>query len=98
MRATKLPQTPLQRVVGFDVAEEIYDDLPFVSQIILDLRMEGYVMQDIADTLGLPYTTVYDTFMRARHYLANSKLKLILETRQYYKENHPIVLDRYEDE
>lgn len=98
MRPTKLPLTPLQKVVGFDVAEEIYDSLPFTSQIILDLKMEECTTQEIADVLGLPYTTVYDTFVRARHYLAQSKLRTILETRLYYKENHPIVAERYGDD
>lgn len=94
MNPTRLPMTPLQRIVGFEVAEEIYDKLPLTSQVVLDLRMEGYTMQEIADTIGIPYTTVYDNFVRARFHLA--KLKLTLETRQYYKETHPIVIDQTE--
>lgn len=93
MRTTKLPPTPLQQVVGFDVAEEIYDNLPLSSQVIIDLRMAGFTLQDIAKCLGLPYTTVYDNLTRSRFHLA--KLKLTLEVRQFYKETHRIVAEDY---
>lgn len=92
MRASRLPRTPLQQVLGFDVAEEIYDLLPMTSQIIIDLKIMGYTNHDIAECLGLPYTTVYDEFKRAQITLATSKLKQILDNRLHYRENHPIVL------
>lgn len=90
---TNLPMTPLQRIVGFDVAEETYDGLPFLTQIILDLKIEGYNDSDIARVLGMPRVTVIDTFRRARSFLANSKMKLVLETRVYYRETHASVMD-----
>lgn len=90
---TKLPMTPLQRVVGFDVAEETYDLLPELSQVILDLKIEGWNDSDIARVLGMPRVTVIDMFRRARHFLANSKMKMILEARIYYRETHSTVVD-----
>lgn len=99
MRETKLPPTPLQKVVGFNVAEEIYDELPFTTQIIIDLRIEGLVLHDIAAVFEQPYTTIADNFYRARHYMAMQKFKAILENRQHYRENHPIVArDRRDEE
>lgn len=89
-----LEPTPLQRVVGFEVAEETYDLLPLFAQLILDCKIEGYTEQDIAAALGLAQSTVNDTFKRARYALLKSKLRLILESRLYYRENHPIVMDR----
>jgi predicted DNA-binding protein YlxM (UPF0122 family) len=96
MRQNKLPKTPLQEIVGFDVAEEIYDQLPLSSQTILDLKMSGFSTQQIADCIGIPYTTVYDNLVRSRFYLA--KLKLTLEIRQYYKETHTIVAEGYNND
>lgn len=55
--------------------------------------MEGFTLHEIADCIGLPYTTVYDNLTRSRFHLA--KLKLTLETRQFYKETHPIVSESY---
>lgn len=92
MRQTKLPPTPLQKIVGFPVAEEIYDELPLSAQIVIDLRIEGYSMQQIADVLEMPRITIYDQFVRSRHHMA--KLKLTLETRQHYKETHYLVSEQ----
>lgn len=90
---TKLPMTPLQRVVGFDVAEETYDLLPLTAQIILDLKIEGYNDSDIARVLGIPRVTAIDMFRRARSLLAESKMKMVLESRVYYRETHYSVVD-----
>jgi len=88
MKNDKLEMTPLQKVVGFEVAEETYDQLPFMAQLILDLKIVGWKDSDIARCLNMPRTTVVDTFTRTRYALANSKLKMILETRVYYRETH----------
>lgn len=93
MKKNQLEMTPLQRIVGFDVAEEIYDNLPIFAQYILDLKIEGWTEQDIALALGCAQSTVNDTFRRARHYLLTSKLKLILETRVHYRETHYTAVD-----
>lgn len=91
MRELKLKPTPLQQVLGFDVAEEIYDMLPIKAQLILDLRIEGYREMDIARALDMPQATVNDIFMRTRHALLNSKMHMILENRVYYRETHQTV-------
>lgn len=93
MRNNSLPKTPLQTIVGFDVAEDTYDQLPFMAQLILDLRIEGWREMDIARALGIPQATVNDIFRRTRYALANSKLKMILETRVFYQETHYSVVD-----
>jgi len=90
---SSLSMTPLQKLLGFDVAEEMYDQLPLTVQLILDLKIEGYNDSDIARALGMPRVTVIDMFRRSRHTLLRSKLKLILETRVYYRETHTTVLD-----
>lgn len=95
--STRILKTPLQRIVGFDVAEEIYDQLEFNEQIILDLKMEGWVETDIAEALGFGQPWVNILFHRARYKLANSKLRQILELRAYYKETHTQVLDTVEE-
>lgn len=90
----RLPPTPLQRIVGFEVAEEIYDNLPLYAQYILDLKIAGYSETQIAATLGVAQSTVNETFKRARYYLLESKLHLILEARIHYREINPIVMER----
>jgi predicted XRE-type DNA-binding protein len=98
MKKDKLPMTPLQIVVGFDVAEETYDKLPFMAQLILDLRIEGWKEMDIARALNIPQPTVNDIFRRTRYALADSKLKMILENRVYYRETHASVKDESSNE
>lgn len=97
MKTTSLQPTPLQNLLGFDVAEEVYDQLPFLVQIILDLKIEGWNDSDIARGLGMPRVTVIDTFRRARHTLIKSKLKLVLDTRVYYRETHSSIVEGKED-
>lgn len=89
----KLKLTPLESVLGFDVAEELYDELPFMAQLILDLKIVGYTDSDIARCLGMPRTTVVDTFRRSRTTLAMEKMKRILETRVFYMETHKSIAD-----
>jgi DNA-directed RNA polymerase specialized sigma24 family protein len=90
---TNLQPTPLQRVVGFEVSEEIYDQLPLFAQCILDLKIEGYSEPQIASALGIAQSNVHMIFKQARHQLLKSKLHVILEARQVYRENTPIVMD-----
>lgn len=92
-KLTRLEATPLQKIVGFEVAEEIYDLLPLNAQLIIDLKIEGWTEQEIAIALNCAQSTVNDTFKKARHTLLRSKLHMILEMRQHYRETHPQVLD-----
>jgi DNA-directed RNA polymerase specialized sigma24 family protein len=90
----KLEQTPLQKILGFELAEEIYDLLPLRAQVIIDLKIEGYTEQEIAQALDVAQSTISDTLKKARHVLVKSKLHLILESRQHYKDINPLVLDK----
>lgn len=91
-------KTPLQRIVGFEVAEELYDRLELYEQLILDLRIEGWVETDIAKALNISQSWVNILMHRARYKLADSKLRTILEDRQSYKEQHYLVMEGVDDE
>lgn len=94
MKKVRYERTPLQRVVGIDVAEEIYDTLPMFAQYILDLKIEGYTEKEIAQALGVSQSRVSEIFHQSRHFLIKSKLRLILDTRIFYRETHTTVLDK----
>lgn len=83
--------TPLQRVLGFEAAEETYDLLDFREQLIVDLRIEGWSQHEIGEALGLSQGWVSIIFRRIRFKLADSNLRQTLEIRQHYKENTPQV-------
>ena len=83
--------TPLQRLLGFEAAEETYDLLDFREQLIIDLRIEGWSQHEIGEALGLSQGWVSIIFKRIRFKLAESNLRRTLEIRQYYKENHQVV-------
>ena len=98
-KEVKLANTPLQRILGFEVAEEIYDLLPLHAQVILDLKIEGYHEQDIGEAMGISQQYVSKIFRQSRAALLKSKLHLILEARQHYRETNPIVMDNnYQEE
>lgn len=80
--------TPLQRVLGFEAAEETYDLLDFREQLILDLRIEGWSQHEIGEALGLSQGWVSIIFRRIRFKLADSNLRRTLELRQHYKETN----------
>lgn len=93
-------KTPLEKVVGFEVAEELYDLLDINEQLILDLKIMGVTEHDIGEILGVSQSTVNVLHRQIRVKLADSKLRLILETRQYFRESNPIVSgkgDNYEE-
>ena len=89
-------KTPLERVVGFPIAEELYDLLELTEQTLLDLKIMEVPEHDIAKVLGVSQTTVNTMSHRIRIKLADSKLRLILEARQHYRESNPIVGERHE--
>ncbi len=84
-------QTPLQKLLGFEAAEETYDLLDFREQLIVDLRIEGWTHEDIGHALGLSQGWVSIIFKRIRFKLAESNLRRTLEIRQHYKETHSSV-------
>jgi DNA-binding NarL/FixJ family response regulator len=93
--------TPLQRILGFEAAEETYDLLDFREQLIIDLRIAGWSQHEIGEALGLSQGWVSIIFKRIRFNLAESNLRQTLEIRAYYKETTTVVKgdpgDRSED-
>jgi len=75
------PMMPLEQAVGFKVAEETYDLLPLKHQLVLDLIIAGWNQSQIARCLGVSQSTISLTHKRIRYTLANSKLRLMLESR-----------------
>lgn len=93
--------TPLQKILGFEAAEETYDLLDFREQLIVDLRIAGWSQHEIGEVLGLSQGWVSIIFKRIRYKLAESNFRQTLEIRAHYKEIHTVVRasgdDRYED-
>jgi DNA-binding NarL/FixJ family response regulator len=85
--------TPLQRVLGFEAAEDTYDLLDFREQLIIDLRIEGWSQHEIGAALGLSQGWVSIIFRRIRFKLADSNLRRTLDTRQFYRETHYQVME-----
>lgn len=93
--------TPLQKVLGFEAAEETYDLLDLREQLIIDLKIAGWSQDEIGNALGLSQGWVSIIFRRIRFKLADSNLRKTLEIRAYYKETHTTVLegnDRFDSE
>ena len=84
------PATPLQTILGFDVAEELYDRLSLREQLIIDLKIAGWSQHEIGECLGLSQGWVSILFRRSRYRLANSKLLHTLEIRQHFRETSPM--------
>jgi len=81
----------MQRILGFEAAEETYDLLDFMEQLIIDLRIEGWTQEDIGEALGFSQGWISIIFKRIRYKLAESNLKRTLEMRQHYREITPQV-------
>ena len=78
--------TPLERVVGFNVAEETYDLLSFREQLILDMLCAGFTHAQIGDVFDVSQPSISSSVRRLRFKLADGKLQMVLEARQLYKE------------
>ncbi len=78
--------TPLEKAVGFLVAEETYDLLTFREQLIVDLLCAGYTHAQIGEVFDVSQPSVSSSVRRLRFKLADRKLQLILETRLALKE------------
>lgn len=79
-------QSPLERVAGFDVAEETYDALTFREQIVIDLLICGFTQSDIAKVFGVSQPSISSSVRRIRVKLATGKLKLVLDARMEFKQ------------
>ena len=79
--------TPLEKAVGFNVAEETYDLLTFREQIIVDLLCAGYTHAQIGEVFEVSQPSISSSVRRLRFKLADGKLQMVLEARMAYKEN-----------
>lgn len=78
--------TPLEKAVGFSVAEETYDLLTFREQLIVDLLCAGYTHAEIGSVFDVSQPSISSSVRRLRFKLADGKLQMILEARQMLKE------------
>ncbi|HWZ65619.1 MAG TPA: hypothetical protein VNX65_02355 [Patescibacteria group bacterium] len=81
-------KTPLERIVGDEVAEDAYDRLSLNEQVIVDLVITGWTQNAIADVLRMSQPGIARSIRRISIKLAESKLKRVLEARQYYRETN----------
>ena len=74
-------QTPLEKILGIECAEETYGLLNLREQLILDLLIVGWTQSAIAVYFNVRAPSIASSVRRMRFKLANSKLKLILDSR-----------------
>ena len=79
--------TPLEKAVGFNVAEETYDLLTFREQLIVDLLCAGYTHAQIGEVFEVSQPSISSSVRRLRFKLADGKLQMVLEARMAFKEN-----------
>lgn len=75
-------QTPLEKILGIECAEETYDLLSFREQLILDLLIVGWSQAQIAIYFKVKAPSIASSVRRMRFKLAHSKLRMILDSRQ----------------
>lgn len=75
-------QTPLEKILGIECAEETYDLLSFREQLILDLLIVGWTQAEIAVYFQVRSPSIASSVRRMRFKLANSKLRMVLDSRQ----------------
>lgn len=78
--------TPLEKAVGFNVAEETYDLLSFREQLILDLLCAGFTHAEIGNVFDVSQPSISSSVRRLRFKLADGKLQMVLQARQLYRE------------
>lgn len=79
-------QTPLEKILGIECAEETYDLLTLREQLILDLLIAGWSQSQVAQYFHVKAPSISGSVRRMRFKLANSKLKTILEARQMMRD------------
>jgi DNA-binding NarL/FixJ family response regulator len=80
-----MPLTPIQRSIGFRVAEDVLEDLPLGDYIVLECLGLGWQQQEIAELLGVDPSSVSIRLKQLRVLLADSQLHKMLLVRQYVK-------------
>lgn len=78
--------TPLERAVGFQVAEQTYDTLSIREQLIVDLLCAGWTHAEIGHIFNVSQPSISSSVRRLRYKLADGKLYMILQARQVYNE------------
>lgn len=86
VRGKQIPMTPLERLIGFRFSEDIYDHLDITDQVMLDLMLEGWQQNDIAELFCVNKSWITKRLQRIRPYLASTELKRILQLRQDMRE------------
>lgn len=84
---TETYMTALQELVGFTVAEEMYDQLTAREQIILDMLVMGYTHTEIGLVFDLKQNTLSTITRVIRTKLAAAKL-FNDEVNELYGGNH----------
>lgn len=77
--------SPLERLIGFQFSEDIYDQLDLTEQIILDLLIEGWQQNEIADLLCVHKSWINRKLHGIRAYLGDTELKRHLQLRMEMK-------------
>lgn len=74
IEAPSTEPSPLRKLFGFEVAEEVYDTMDIRQQTMLDLKIAGWSQEDIGELYGITQGWVSILFADIRHEMANSKL------------------------
>lgn len=85
VRGKFIPMTPMERLIGFRFSEDIYDHLQLTDQLIIDLMLEGWQQNDIAELFCVNKSWITKRLQRIRVYLASTELYRILELRAEMK-------------
>lgn len=85
-----IPMTPLERLIGFQFAEDIYDHLDLPDQIMLDLILEGWQQNDIAELFNVNKSWITKRLQRIRPYIAGTELTRILQLRAEMKDGEHV--------
>lgn len=80
--------TPLEHAVGFKVAEETYDLLDVREQLVIDLLCAGWTQADIGGVFKASQPAIAACVRRIRFKLAEKTLKMVLTSRQHYRDEH----------
>jgi len=86
VRGKRIPMSPLEKIVGFRFGEDIYDHLELTDQVILDLIIEGWQQNDIAELFCVHKSWITKRLQRIRPYLASTELDRILRLRAEMKD------------
>lgn len=73
--------TPMEQVLGIAGAEDVYGVLNLREQVVVDLLIAGWNQTEIGEVFQRSQWTINQEVRRIRFKLANTKLRLIAESR-----------------